>query len=87
MLSKKNVVVLVYVFCWLILAVGVLYHLPGSLGVSIPAQFWIRQIILMIILMGVFYLNYFLLITRLLIRQKVFVYIALILALIVVAPA
>ena len=84
MLSRKNVVILVHVFCWLILAVGVLYYHPLTWGVVIPVQFWVKQTILLVILMGVFYLNFYLLIPRLLIQQKVLVYIVSAIALLVV---
>lgn len=77
LLSKNNVVILVHVFCWLILAVGVLYYHPSSWGVTLPPEFWIKQSILLVILMTVFYLNFNVLIPRLLIQRKVFTYIAL----------
>ena len=77
LLSKNNVVILVHIFCWLILAVGVLYYHPSSWGVTLPPEFWIKQSILLVILMTVFYLNFNVLIPRLLIQRKVFTYIAL----------
>lgn len=83
MLSRNNVVVLVHIFCWLILAIGVLYYIPSTWGVPVPTEFWIKQTILLVILMGVFYLNFNLLIPNLLIKQKVFIYIALVIALVV----
>lgn len=76
MLSRNNVVVLVHIFCWLILGIGVLYYIPSTWGVPVPAEFWIKQTILLVVLMGVFYLNVNLLIPNLLIKQKVFTYIA-----------
>ncbi len=83
-LIRNNVVILVHIFFWLILAVVVLYYHPSTWGVAIPVEFRIKRTILLIILMGVFYLNYSLLIPRLLIHQKVFTYIALTITLIVV---
>lgn len=80
---RKNVVILVHVFCWLILAIGILYNHPAAWYDTVPVEFWIRQTILLFILMGVFYLNLYLLIPRLLIRQKVFLYIVLTIALII----
>jgi two-component system LytT family sensor kinase len=83
-LNRKNVVILVHVLCWLILAVGVLYYPPLTWGGVIPVAFWIKQTIVLVILMSVFYLNFYLLIPRLLIRHKVPVYIMATIALIVV---
>lgn len=73
-----------HVFFWLALAVGVLFYPPLTWGVVIPVQFWAKQIILLIILMSVFYLNFYLLVPRLLIRKRILVYIALVVALIAV---
>lgn len=83
-LKRSNVFILVHFFCWLILAVGVLYNHPTGLDITVTNDFWIRQTDLLIILMGVFYLNYYLLIPRLLIpHKKVIIYILLVIALLV----
>ncbi|MDT3401925.1 sensor histidine kinase [Mucilaginibacter terrae] len=82
-LNKSNIYILVHILCWLILAVGVLYNHPGRWDAPIPKTFWTRQTILLVILMGVFYLNYYLLIPRFLIQKKVFTYILIIVTVIV----
>lgn len=82
-LNKSNIYILVHILCWLILAVGVLYNHPGRWDEPIPKTFYTRQTILLIILMGVFYLNYYLLIPRLLIQKKVLTYILVTVAVIV----
>lgn len=82
-LNKNNIFILVHFFCWLILAVGVLYTHPTGLDITVTNGFWIRQTDLLIILMAVFYFNYYVLIPRLLIRRKVIIYIAVVIALLV----
>lgn len=72
--NKKYVFILVHLFFWLILAVGVLYNRPGDWGGNIPKTFWERQTILFAILVIVFYVNLYLLIPRLLFQNKVWQY-------------
>ncbi len=83
-LNRNNGFILVHLFCWLILAWGVLYSHPTGLDITVTTGFWIRQTDLLIILMCMFYLNYYLLIPRLLVRhKKVIVYILIVVALLV----
>jgi two-component system LytT family sensor kinase len=74
-LNKNNIFILVHLLCWLILAVGVLYNRPGDWGNNIPKEFWIRQTVLLVILVCVFYVNYYVLIPRLIVQRKVWIYI------------
>ncbi len=83
LLNRNNIFILVHFFCWLILAVGILYAHPSGLGITVTNDFWIRQTDLLIILVAVFYLNIHLLIPRLLIRKKVILYILVATALLV----
>lgn len=82
-LNKSNVFILVHFFCWLILATGVLYAHPTDVYLTVTDAFWIRQTILLIILMSVFYLNFYLLIPRILIRRHVIAYIAVVIVLLI----
>src|SRR5437660_1320244 len=75
-LNRNNVTLFVHFFCWLIFAVGVLYYHPSTWNTPVPGSFWIKQTILLAILIIVFYLNFSLLIPRLLIRKKISIYIA-----------
>jgi two-component system LytT family sensor kinase len=75
-LNRNNVTLFVHIFCWLIFAFGVLYYHPSTWDTPVPTTFWIKQIILLAILSSVFYLNFYVLIPKLLIRKKVSVYIA-----------
>ena len=80
-LNRSNVALFVHIFCWLIFAFGVLYYHPSTWDTPIPPSFWIKQTIVLAILISVFYLNFAVLIPRLLIRQKVGVYIAFVIVL------
>lgn len=80
---RSSLIFLVHAFCWLIFAVGVLYYHPFSWGLPMPVQFWIKQTVLLLILMVVFYINFYILIPHLLIRQKVWSYVILTLCLII----
>lgn len=71
---KKYVFILVHLFFWLILSIGVLYNHPSDWGAKIPRSFWIRQTVLFGILIIVFYINLYLLIPRFLFRGKVWLY-------------
>lgn len=82
-LNRNNITILVHVLCWLIFAVGVLYYHPSTWEVPVPAEFWIKQSLLLVILISVFYLNFNLLIPNLLIKGKVAVYIFLVMLLVV----
>jgi len=82
-LNKNNIFILIHLLCWTILAVGFLYNRPDDWGTNVPKEFWIRQNVLLAILVIVFYLNYYLLIPRLLIQKKVWQYILVVVVLIV----
>ncbi|RYE27244.1 MAG: histidine kinase [Sphingobacteriaceae bacterium] len=80
--SRSNIFILVHFFCWLILTLGVLYSHPADWGDNVPREFYIRQNVLLIILIIVFYLNYNLLIPYLLIKKTVVWYILVVLAIV-----
>ena len=80
---RNNIAILVHLLCWFIFAFGVLYYHPTAWGVTFPKEFWIKQTILLVILVTVFYLNFYLLIPRLLFHNKVWAYILLTIALII----
>ena len=81
--NRSHVTIFVHIFCWLIFGVGVLYYHPSTWDTPVPTSFWIKQTLLLAILISVFYLNFVVLIPRLLIRKKVSVYIVFVLVLLV----
>jgi two-component system LytT family sensor kinase len=72
--KRKDIPVLVHILCWVIFAFGVLYYHPLSWGVTLPREFWIKQTILLFLLLFVFYVNLFILIPRFLFNGKVVIY-------------
>ena len=83
LLNRTSINFLVHLFCWLIFAAGVLFYHPFSWDNPVPVEFWIKQSILLIILIGVFYLNFYVLIPKFLIQKKIAAYIVSALLLIV----
>ncbi len=73
--SRSNIYILVHIFCWLILTLGVLYSHPPEWGDKVPKEFYTRQNVLLAVLLGAFYLNYLLLIPRLLLKKKIVWYV------------
>jgi two-component system LytT family sensor kinase len=80
--KRNNIFVLVHFICWLILGLGLMYSRPADWGDNIPKQFLIKQSVLLVILMATFYVNYYMLIPRLLIQRKILIYVVLIIALV-----
>lgn len=80
---RNNIIILVHLLCWFIFAFGVLYYHPTAWGVTFPKEFWIKQTILLVILITVFYLNFYLLIPKLLFQQRVWSYIFFTIALVI----
>jgi two-component system LytT family sensor kinase len=72
--KRSHIFLLLHLFCWLILALGFLYSHPPEWGDDVPLAFWIRQNLLLAILITAFYLNYSLLIPRLLFRKQIIPY-------------
>ena len=54
--SRSNIYILVHIFCWLILTLGVLYSHPPEWGDKVPKEFYTRQNVLLAVLLGAFYL-------------------------------
>jgi hypothetical protein len=81
--KRSYIFILVHVFCWLILALGFLYSHPAEWGDNVPTAFWLRQNLLLAILVASFYLNYYLLIPRLLFKKRVVLYLAIVVAVVV----
>jgi two-component system LytT family sensor kinase len=80
--TRSNVFVLVHLFCWLILGVGLIYSRPSDWGDEIPKEYLIKQTILLFILMAIFYMNCYVLIPKILIQSQIFTYVLVILALV-----
>ena len=80
--KRNNIFILLHIFCWLILGFGFLYTRPADWGDQIPKVFLIKQSVLLVILIVTFYLNYYVLIPRLLIQRSILIYVVITIALI-----
>ncbi|CAN5441007.1 histidine kinase [soil metagenome] len=75
-LFRKNARFLVHIMAWVLLAFFVLYYHPITWGIELPLKFWLKQVLLLGIMVGVFYLNINFLIPVLLEkRNKRFLYV------------
>ena len=74
---KRNLSILVHLLGWIMLCVVLLILSPLSwrMGeLELPTQFWWKQIFLVGLLIGVFYLNAWLIVPRFLLRGKNYLY-------------
>ena len=46
-----------HIIGWLLLSFVVLFYHPLTWGITLPIRFWLKQILLLGMLMGVFYFN------------------------------
>src|SRR5258706_10410041 len=69
-LRKKYITILAHILLWASLGFIFIAHIPLTLGLSYPKEFWIKQSVLFLLLIGLYYLNSEVLVPRLLYRQK-----------------
>jgi two-component system LytT family sensor kinase len=68
---KNRIVILIHLFCWLILAAGLLLSHPPDWGNGVPPIFWFKQLLLLLLLVSLFYLNLYLLVPRYLVQKEI----------------
>jgi two-component system LytT family sensor kinase len=68
---KNRIVILIHLFCWLILAAGLLLSHPPDWGNGVPPIFWFKQLLLLFLLVSLFYLNLYLLVPRYLVQKEI----------------
>lgn len=85
--SRSYITVLLHVLLWTLFAFILLVYLPFSWNISFPYQFWIKQGVVLLILVVVFYLNSYILVPRLLLKNKNLLFILLIVILSLIAGA
>lgn len=87
MLTERNrlITVVVQVLLWLLFGLLLLMYLPSTWGQKLPVEFWIKQGAIFFLLVGAYYLNAFLLVPRILLKGRSFLYVivALLLALLI----
>ncbi|MCO5947998.1 sensor histidine kinase [Mucilaginibacter flavidus] len=72
---RKHATLLGHIIGWLLLWFAVLYYHPITWGISLPLRFWLKQLILLGIMMAVFYLNIYALIPKLLFKKQRVLYV------------
>jgi sensor histidine kinase YesM len=69
-LRKKYITILAHILLWASLGFIFIAHIPLTIGISFPKEYWIKQSSMFLLLMGLYYLNSGVLVPRLLYRQK-----------------
>ncbi|HEX9508845.1 MAG TPA: histidine kinase [Puia sp.] len=69
-LRKKYITILAHILLWAFLGFILIAHIPLSISLSFPKEYWIKQSVLFLLLMGLYYLNSGILVPSLLYRQK-----------------
>jgi len=74
-LSKsKTVSILIQTLIWVVLGIVLLFNQPLGWGITVPYQFWIKQVFTFFLLVGAYYLNAYLLVPRFLLKSRTGVY-------------
>ena len=69
-LRKKYITVLTHILLWACLGFIFIAHIPLTIGISFPKEYWIKQSVMFLLLIGLYYLNSGVMVPRLLYRQK-----------------
>ena len=82
--SRSYITVLLHVLLWTLFAFILLVYLPFSWNISFPFQFWVKQGVILTILVVVFYFNSYVLVPRLLLKNKnlLFVFVIVVISLV-----
>lgn len=83
--SRSYITVLLHFLLWGLFAFILLFYHPLSWNIRLPLQFWIKQGLVLVILVLVFYLNSGVLVPRLLLKNKNILFIVIVLAIAVLA--
>ena len=80
--GRSALSILLHVLTWILFAFILLFYQPLSWSIEVPFQFWIKQVCILVILVGVFYINSTILVPRLLLKNKNIAYIIVLIAII-----
>jgi two-component sensor histidine kinase len=69
-LRKRYIIVFAHILLWAFLGFIFIAHIPLTLGLSFPKGYWIKQSVMFLLLIGLYYLNSGVLVPHLLYRQK-----------------
>jgi len=79
--SRPYIAILLHVLMWTLFASVLLFYLPLTWNISLPYQFWVKQAFILLILVVVFYLNSFILVPALLLKNKNLAFVIIVIAL------
>ena len=82
---RRQANLLSHIIGWLLLSFVVLFYHPLTWGITLPIRFWLKQILLLGMLMGVFYFNIYFLIPKLLSKKERFWYVISVIVLILLS--
>lgn len=83
--SRSYITILLHVLLWALFAFILLFYHPLSWNIRLPVQFWVKQGLVLVILIAIFYLNSYLLVPRLLLKNKNFLFIIIVIAIAMLA--
>lgn len=72
--SNKWIIILVHVLAWALLGFTFLLYQPLSWNVRLPEEFWIKQSMHIVILVGLYYVNSWYFVPKLLLKNKIGAY-------------
>lgn len=81
--SRSYITVLLHILLWMLFAFILLFYMPLTWSITVPPQFWIKQSFELLLLIIIFYVNSYIFVPQLLMKNKSFVF----LLIIVVAAA
>ena len=73
--SRSYITILLHLLLWMLFAFVLFFYIPLSWNIVIPPQFWVKQFVILFILMFVFYLNSYVLVPRLLLKDKIMTFV------------
>ncbi|MCD0487654.1 histidine kinase [Pedobacter sp. MC2016-14] len=68
--NRAYISILLHVLVWVLFAFSLLFYHPLTWGIELPLQFWIKQSGILLLLIAIFYLNSYVLVPQLLLKNK-----------------
>jgi hypothetical protein len=68
--ARHSITPLIHILVWGLLGFVLLIYQPLTMDISFPTQFWVKQVILFVLLIGAYYLNAQIWVPRLLFRNR-----------------
>lgn len=81
---SKLVSILIHILIWLVFGITLLIYQPLTLGLTLPIQFWIKQDVILSLLVFVYYLNAKILVPRFLLKNRNYIFFLLMILVVIV---